>query len=397
MTPDLLDDWTALLAKYFPQCQLQRRDCATAVIVAPAETNTSERLEIDVFVHHLHNGALDAIRYQEGQTVGEGERLHGWITVRDAKANVIHHEVTCSAERFLQVMKDWLNAPQATPRELVVPALAKSGSTATKAISGIEPRLDLDVDTSLLDVLADPATALSQLQSDMACVDLTRVIAHWPLDDRARLAPRTTAVIGAYGPPTRKRQPCLLLTSNGLRDMPSWRLHLSQEFLYNHRYQWVDAPWAWSRQYVEPELSDEASATIAQARRLLAEGKIEKACALYGIHIDDRVRRLAAGLPLARFMSLPEVWPGELADALRQLAPWRLAGGLARVQAHLTAANKKPPKPGSWDRKFFWFSGQPQQSRGGLGIRIGANGAPELDIISTASNEHFPNPDWRLG
>lgn len=41
-------------------------------------------------------------------------------------------------------------------------------------------------------------------------------------------------------------------------------------------------------------------------------------------------------------------------------------------------------------------SGQREQMRWGLGVHFGASGAPELDLIATASNEHFPEPDWKL-
>jgi hypothetical protein len=85
----------------------------------------------------------------------------------------------------------------------------------------------------------------------------------------------------------------------------------------------------------------------------------------------------------------------ELRAALLQLAPWRLTAGLQRIQEHLIQANRKPPKPGSWERKLFWFSGQRQQARWGPGVRFNEDGKPVLDLIVTASNEHFPEPDWK--
>ncbi len=201
-------------------------------------------------------------------------------------------------------------------------------------------------------------------------------------------------MLAAYGPATRQRQPCLLLSSLTATQMytstPSWTLHLSNEFLYNHRYQWSEARWLWT-----DELAPVADVDQAKAQALIAQGRISEACALYGVQLSRSVRLLAAQLPFQRFQVLPAAWPQELAVALWQLAPWRLAGGCQCIQDYLGQTNRKPPKPGSWERKLFWFSGQRQQVRYGLGIRQGAEGVPELDIIATASNEHFPEPDWK--
>ena len=96
-----------------------------------------------------------------------------------------------------------------------------------------------------------------------------------------------------------------------------------------------------------------------------------------------------------RFEPVPQAWADELRAALLQLAPWRLAAGLQRIQQQLSQSNRKPPKPGSWQRKLFWFSGQRQQVRWGLGAGLDAQGRPWLDLIATASNEHLPEPDWK--
>ena len=112
------------------------------------------------------------------------------------------------------------------------------------------------------------------------------------------------------------------------------------------------------------------------------------------VSLGEHLRRMAAGLPMSRFDRVNPDWVAELHAALRQLAPWTLASGLARIQQRLAAANRKPPKPGSWSRKLLWFSGQRSQSRLGLGVRHGEQG-PELDVIDTASNAWLPAPDWQ--
>jgi hypothetical protein len=84
-----------------------------------------------------------------------------------------------------------------------------------------------------------------------------------------------------------------------------------------------------------------------------------------------------------------------LAAALRQLAPWRVKDGLARIYQHLCSVNKHKPKPGSLERKLFWFSSQRQQAKFGLGVALTADDKAELRIIASASNDYFPEPDWR--
>ena len=181
-----------------------------------------------------------------------------------------------------------------------------------------------------------------------------------------------------------------MLTSGGVRDMPSWRVSVSAEFRENHRQQWDAAPWLWAQGADRPAPQPPED----EARALIAQGRVSDACALCGVHLGEGLRRLAAGLPLARFAPPQPAWVDELHSALRQLAPWRLAAGLARIQARLQAANQKPPKPGSWERKLLWFSGQRSASRRGVGVRQGERG-PVLDVIATASNALFPVPDWQ--
>ena len=127
----------------------------------------------------------------------------------------------------------------------------------------------------------------------------------------------------------------------------------------------------------------------------MAQGKIGEACELCGVQLSEKVRRLSAGMVFQRFEPVPQTWPDELCMALLQLAPWRLSAGLQRIQQHLERSNRKPPKAGSWERKLFWFSGQRQQVRWGLGVGLDAQGKPWLDLIAKASNEHLPEPDWK--
>ena len=387
----LLDEWQAVLVERFPACEMRRKDIATAFITAPAGADQPGELKIDVFVHELDSYDTNAWRLEEGREVGERQRAHGWISISDANDRKLHFEVTCSPQRFGQVVKEWLSPPSEPASELVIAPSPKDIRKTRKVASSNEPRIERDESAQLLQALPNADQALAQFEKHLALVDLSAIEKHWPRDEQGRHLPRLTAVLAAYGPPTRKRQPCLLLTSGAQREMPVWRLRLSNEFLSNQRHRWTDALWMWAAGATEPALD----AKEHRASDLIAQGRVGDACDLFDVHVSRNVRLLAAGLPWQKYLHLKASWPEELRAALRQLAPWRIAAGLAQIQSYLESANKKPPKPGSWERKLFWFSGQTTQVRYGLGVRLTGDGKPELDIIATASNEHFPEVDWK--
>lgn len=395
----LLDEWQAQLAEHFPACHMQRKDIATAMLVAPAGADQPGELKIDVFVHSQNAHGLEAWRLEEGRAIAEDQRAHGWISISDARGGKRHFEVTCSSQRFVQIVREWLAPPCEPPAELKIPATATEPAPlrkARKAPALNEPRIEREPSAEslqLLQALPNAQQALAQFDAHLSQLEISSIEAHWPRDEQGRYLPRTTAVLSAYGPVTRKRQPCLLLTSGTQREMPFWRLRLSNEFVHNHRHQWMDAPWMWSAGIQAPALDEYEKAVRTQ--KLIDQGLVGQAYDLYGIHISRNVRLLAVDLPFQKFARLHAAWPEELRAAMRQLAPWRIATGLASIQRYLEAANKKPPKPGSWERKLFWFSGQTTQVRYGLGVRIASDGKPELDIIATASNEHFPEVNWR--
>lgn len=368
-----------------PDCQAEHKDAARTRITSSAAAGS---MDVEFFVHHDGNGAFSATRYEEAMQLSAEHRLHAWITLRDVAGEVIHHEVSCNPGRFAHLLHEWRIAPDAAPEQVTIQAMACTPSLAETEARA--PSMDQDLNLGLLDQLADAQQALERLKADVAAVDLMRLLQSWPRDDRGRPAARTTAILAAYGPATRKRQPCLLVRSVMQSKMPYWQLRLSSEFLYNCRHQWSDARWLWS-----PAELPKDSALERKARNLMAQGKVSEACALYGIELHERVRGLAAGQSFQRFSPAPEAWGQELRAALLQLAPWRLTAGLQRIQEHLIQANRKPPQPGSWERKLFWFSGQRQQARWGPGVRFDKEGNPVLDLIVTASNEHFPEPDWK--
>ncbi|MDR0212661.1 MAG: hypothetical protein LBJ15_01500 [Comamonas sp.] len=373
------------LSQQFPDFRIDHKDAARALIT---KAGVDGVMEVEIMIHHQAPGGFSATRYEEGMDLGAGDLPHAWVTLRDGERNFIHHEVTCAPSRLQQLITEWCEEPEPAPATIRLKpapaAIADSWDPAT------QPIIKQDIDPAMLGGLPDASAVAKQLQTDLANLDPMRVLQSWPRDERGRLAARTTAILAAYGPATRKRQPCLLIRSAMQSKMPGWELLLSQEFLYNQRHQWSDSPWLWTAQPAPP-----TSRLEQQARKLMSQGKVGEACDLCGVQLGEKVRRLSAGMSFQRFEPVNEAWPDELRMALRQLAPWRLSTGLQGIQQHLVQSNRKPPKLGSWERKLFWFSGQRSQVRWGLGAGLDAQGSPWLDLIATASNEHLPEPDWK--
>ena len=373
------------LLQQFPDCHIDHKDAASVHITSPGSDGV---MMVEIMVHRYASGGFSATRYEEGMVLQAGDLAHAWVTLRDAHSQFLHHEVICAPDRLLQLLAEWRAKPEPAPSVIqLTPIKAAKISTGDSAS---HPVIHHTLDLSLLDGLPDASAAAAQLQADLAKLDPVWTVQSWPRDDRGRLAARTTVILAAYGPASRKRQPCLLMRSNMQSQMPGWQLLLSQEFLYNHRHQWSNAPWLWADKPTQPKSRQAQSAT-----KLISQGKISEAGDLCDVRLGDPLRKLAAGMRWQRFESAPEAWVHELQAALLQLAPWRLAVGLQRIQQHLNQCNRKPPKPGSWERKLFWFSGQRQQVRWGLGAGLDAQGKPWLDLIATASNEHLPEPDWK--
>ncbi|MDR2297788.1 MAG: hypothetical protein LBE30_05535 [Comamonas sp.] len=373
------------LSQQFPDFRIDHKDAARALIT---KAGVDGAMEVEIMIHHQAPGGFSATRYEEGMDLGAGDLPHAWVTLRDGKRNFIHHEVTCAPSRLQQLITEWCEEPEPAPATIRLKptpaAIADSWDPAT------QPIIKQDIDPAMLGGLPDASAVAKQLQTDLANLDPMRVLQSWPRDERGRLAARTTAILAAYGPATRKRQPCLLIRSAMQSKMPGWELLLSQEFLYNQRHQWSDSPWLWTAQPALP-----TGRLEQQARKLMSQGKVGEACELCGVQLGEKVRRLSAGMSFQRFEPVNEAWPDELRMALRQLAPWRLSTGLQGIQQHLVQSNRKPPKLGSWERKLFWLSGQRSQVRWGLGAGLDAQGSPWLDLIATASNEHLPEPDWK--
>jgi hypothetical protein len=358
-------------------------DDRNAVITSADGTGS---IDVDFWVQH-HTPCVSTT-YRRGVLFAPGDHLHYWIGIRDSGGVVIHRECVCGLKRLGALIDEWTGLEVALPDRLRVPPTAVPPGAP---FTGSVPTLGQDIDMACLQSFPDPAATELQVRADVSRIDVNALAQSFPRDGRGRLATKVKALLGAYGAPTRKRQPCLLISSAATqRAMPALRAHLSMEFAGNHRLDWRNAPWLWTAAPPPP-----TTPTIERAQTLLAQGRIEDACEPFDIQFSAPLRRLAAGQPFQRFVPIQPSWPDELAAALRQLAPWRLQDGLAHIYEHLCSVNKHKPKPGSLERKLVWFSGQRRQAKFGLGVALTADDKAELRIIATASNEYFPESDWR--
>ena len=269
-----------------------------------ASSRVSGSFALELWVHHLQSSGLSARRPAADEDLAQlpvCERLHLWVTVRDAAGAYVHHQVLCDAQGLHALLQAWREPMAPTPDGLRMAAatapVARKSATATTAPETPTPVCDASALRAWDEVLASPLLAdmapadVDQLRADLARVDPQQLARHWPRDARGRLAAKTTALLAACGPPVtlNQRQPCLLISSAGVRDMPCWQLQLSRELRENQRLQWDATPWLWARDATPPAEPPHA----AQARALIAQGRIDEACALCDVSLGESLRRLA--------------------------------------------------------------------------------------------------------
>ncbi|WP_255576169.1 hypothetical protein [Comamonas sp. Y33R10-2] len=183
--------------RQLPGCLIEPQDAATTRITHSAVDGD---IEIVMFTHH---GAFSATRYEEGMLLDTNQRLHAWINVRNAASELVHHEITCSPERLAAFLDEWHMPPEPAPATTTLKTIADNPDKLLT--EGIFDAIEYRVELNLLEKLPDAPQVLEQLKQDLARLDGTRLASFWPRDARGRLAPRTTIILAAYGPATRKR------------------------------------------------------------------------------------------------------------------------------------------------------------------------------------------------
>jgi len=365
-------------------------DGCGAVTLSRAESPT--RIVIDLF---WHKTGFDATRYQGGTP--EGALLHYWVswiapgTRRDSKRFRICHNLQQVADELAAWASPVPEVPAVVTVESAAPALRQPWLNMPPAP---EPR----VSSSVLDEAARAA-----LDRDLGCLDWPRLVAHWPVAVDGSPMLKTRVLLAAYGPPTSRRQPCLMVCgADTKRDMKlalsgqpgGFTITVTDEFADNQSDSWAARRswWTGIPEPAEPPLAD-------QCRALLAEGEFSQACDRAGVELGDLLRHAAAGSTLTgssvtHYVDFNPTWVPVLHAALARLGPWLLADGLARVEARLAASNKKPLKRSTWSRRLVDFPGQSQQRKLGLHAELTPDGQPCLDIDASASNARLPLSDW---
>ena len=229
-------------------CQLAQRDEHRFSLTS---RKAEGRIQLELWVHSTGQRRVPAPGEDLSQ-LPAGEWLHVWGNVFNAQGGWERQLPLCDRAELLAMLHDWRAPWASTPAGLVLPSQADGAtpnrkarikSPATPPATSPDPQpiastalqvLAQPADLAPLDAADRPAAELA-LQADLARLDLQQLARHWPRDARGRLAAKTTALLAAYGPPltVNQRQPCLMITSGGVRDMPSWRVSVSAEFREN--------------------------------------------------------------------------------------------------------------------------------------------------------------------
>ena len=370
-------------------------DWSSGASVTITHDGLPEQMDISFFVHFNHPAGYTASPYSGGEIPPTG-LLHYWVswTLLDDHIDRPHRykrqRICHDLSQVEQELTAWVAPEQPTPAHItIVPVPAPVRQTWPV----VPPRPELEDSSTAMDDATHPA-----LTNDLDKLDWPRLVAHWPVASDGTPLLKGRILLGAYGPATIKRQPCLIIRGPATkRDLKAaqagqpggFHLTLSDEFMENQEDCWITRPawWTSTGTYDEPAVANDC-------RMLLAAGSIIQACDLAEVTLTEDVRRAAAGLPLDRYRTFDPAWVPILHATLARLGPWLLKEGLLRIEARLVAANKRPPKRGTWSRRLIDFPGQRQQAKCGLHATLLFDGQACLDIVESASNARLPRSGW---
>ena len=388
--PDPLTPLKVLIAEQSMDVTVNWDDCGAVTL---NRKGSPTNIVIDLF---WHKTGFAPTRYQCGE-MPNGALLHywvSWVATGTGQHNSQRFRICHDIEQVANELTAWADPARPVPSEVVIPPVAPP---VRQPWPNLPPMPQPDV-SCVLDL-----SSQDLLNQDIARIDWPRLITHWPLAADGTPMLKARLLLAAYGPPTSRRQPCLMVRScDTKRDLLSaqagnpggFTITVSDEFVDNQSDNWTARPWLWTTVPVpdEPPLAD-------QCRALLMEGQFSQACQVAGVELGDLLRRASNGLTLigssvTHYVDFDPEWMPILHATLARLAPWLLADGLARLEARLAASNKKPPKRGIWSRRLVDFPGQRQSRKLGLHASLTTDGHPLLDIAASASNARLPWSDW---
>lgn len=328
--------------------------------------------------------------------VDDGEKAECWSTTRPD--DVVDH------------LLPWAFPQEWTPPDPIDRLKEKQRLETLSA--GLEARGRLDVrvvdpDPALLALLTDEARRA--LEQDLASLDPPRIRRHFPWDHLGRLALESSAMLAVYAttkPLTNRRYVSLAAVGPARRrDAQEIRIELAPLFPVNQTHRWQDRPWMWQRvdvpatELLGVPTQDNEESPEQTSLRLLDEGKIEDALALFGVTLSDDLHRLLGGqriLPPACCAHPDAAWTELLVTTLRQSAPWLLARAVPEEVERIRRCTGQKPGARALDWKLAIFPGQFHSRKASLILTADRDGRnPRFLIEATASNARLADTSWK--
>ncbi len=251
-----------------------------------------------------------------------------------------------------------------------------------------------------------------RLDDDLQHLAPDLVASHFPREEDGRFPLNVVVLLASYAayiPQTRDRQMWLIACApKRRRDPQVITLSLASLIGVNHALRWDQARWLWDVRraaastrerwgvlgldlaklglekraehlaYFTQRCSLRGAALADQVALCLLlqdEGRVEEACALFGVELTSSL------LNMLHDRSMDRGWAEPLFQALRYAALWRFAAALA----------------GEKRQRLLWFPHQPYQSKASL-MLVWANkraGKVALDVEWTASNKQLAETAWK--
>lgn len=344
--------------------------------------------------------------------------------------------VPTSSEIIDWLVQDWaFERPWCAPLPVDLKAEKKR---LQKIVQGLNSSSDLLVSVTARVVSEYNLTPAGQaaLNTDLADLELGRIARGFPRDHRGALALKTTVLLGHYEttvPPARDRDLCLVAAGPQKRSDPQEiRITIESLIKVNQDHCWEHDRWRWHAGTADVDretrwgvaVPAEAIASDALSQSQLAEnvrtgcadegekaalaimlqeqGKLIEALELYGIEVDEDLKRLCGGqkiYPPACCAYADEKWVKTFQDWMRACAPWLLANSTRQEAERISAraVEKKGRKRRLPVLKLFIFPGQQHSRKASLVLTSkDLDGlCPRLEIQATASNARLYESAWK--
>jgi hypothetical protein len=274
------------------------------------------------------------------------------------------------------------------------------------------------------------------LRDDLAGLLPNHIRDGFPPDKRGALALKTTVLLACYettSPPGRDRKLCLAALGPQRRsDRQEIHVRLEPLIPANQDHCWEQERWRWhadsadvspairwgapvpvqalaagalsATQLAEKVEEGDAEAGDKAALAILLQdaGRLIESLELYGVEIDQDLKRLCGGqkiYPPACCAYADEKWVQWFQDWMRACAPW-LLGDATRCEAERIAAwaaEKKGRRRRLPVLKLMIFPGQHHSRKASLILTsVDLEGArPRLEIQATASNARLHESAWK--